>query len=218
MAAGPQAFKAHSAVNWLTDEWTIVETGALSVPVQAPMEASVVDLAWFDQETPKGHHRGHGFIWIQSRSTHTPEWGHIHWEKAKRIRVQPSSYSSSKSWWCFVAFWHTMKVVFPARAIPLNRWQRSGEYQQRFGSEAFADVGTGKWGMTPTLLNGFHEETAIYCFVIYFFSLTYLWYFPKGNVVGNYGDLQGKAIAGKPKAKSVPIWRCMTNQTVAALY
>lgn len=46
--------------------------GALSVPVQAPVEPSVV--GWLDLgiETTKHLHRGHGPIWIQSGSTLNP--------------------------------------------------------------------------------------------------------------------------------------------------
>lgn len=53
--------------------------GALSVPVQAPVEPSVV--GWLDLgiETTKHLHRGHGPIWIQSGSTLNPYPPDILW-------------------------------------------------------------------------------------------------------------------------------------------
>lgn len=44
--AGPQAFKAHSGVNWLPTATEQIEAGVLSVPMQASIEVSVVGLAW----------------------------------------------------------------------------------------------------------------------------------------------------------------------------
>lgn len=122
---GPEASKAHSAIKWFFS-WNTEASGRFSVSTCGG-SCGAISGGWLDMgiETTKHLYRGHGPIWIQSGSNPLPppaysrvESHQIDWEETKRIRAQPSSYSSRKPWWCVEPFWFIVKMVSPARASP----------------------------------------------------------------------------------------------------